>query len=57
MLRLLRWFIWGDGHLHHWKIIRQGPRTLSDRNGRVFPNGHYYDLQCENCGDVKSKNS
>ncbi len=58
MIRFFRWLIWGDGHAHHWKIIRQGPRYLHERMGdEGIPRGFYYDLQCDICGNVKSKNT
>lgn len=58
MIRLFRWLIWGDGHKHNWVVIRKGDRTLLDeRSMKPLPNGYYYDLQCDVCGNIKVKNT
>lgn len=57
MTRLFRWLVFGDGHLHRWKIIRQGNKTLYSSSGKGYPDGYYYDLQCGVCGNVKVKNT
>ncbi len=49
MLRLLRWLITGDGHLHEWEIDWIGDETYHDR-----PIGKMYILQCKHCGDLKN---
>jgi hypothetical protein len=53
MIRLLRWLIWGDGHAHHWKIIREGKVWASETDTLAV--GNYYNLQCEHCGNIKVK--
>ena len=35
---------------HKWKIISRGNRTIGGCAA-----GNYYDLQCERCGNVKTK--
>lgn len=52
MLRLLRWLLWGDGHLHKWKIL-----TAADmfRDGSRI--GTNYHMQCVVCGNLKFRGS
>lgn len=53
MIRLLKWLITGDGHLHKWKIIKvQNYTVTSDFGGRNV--GIQYDQQCEHCGKMKT---
>lgn len=48
MLKLIQYLIFG--HSHKWVIIKQG--TACCRGKDI---GTWYDLQCEHCGNVKSK--
>jgi hypothetical protein len=49
MIRLLRFLVTGDWHLHQWKIIRAVP-LLDDSNEPV---GFVYISKCEACGKLK----
>lgn len=49
MLRLIKFLFTGSWHEHKWKIIKQGP-LITD-----FGKGIWYDLQCETCGNIKTK--
>lgn len=51
MIRLLRWLITGDGHVHKWKIIHAANLVASEDS--TLPYGASYHLKCEHCGDVK----
>lgn len=51
MLRLLRFLIFGDGHIHHWRRIADGKLT----NGERFV-GNWYDCECTVCGAHKRFN-
>lgn len=48
MIRLLRFLLTGDGHMHKWEIMRQGPRTFG---GEKI--GSYYECRCSVCGKIK----
>lgn len=48
MIRLLRFILTGDWHLHHWETVHEGSRV---HNGR--PYGRYYDCRCTVCGAVR----
>lgn len=48
MIRLLRFLLTGDGHMHRWEIIDQGRR-----NWRGSEIGNYYDCRCSVCGKIK----
>ena len=48
MIRLLKFLITGDWHLHHWKII--GQRTTTDGNGSRWQRLY---CQCKVCGECK----
>jgi hypothetical protein len=49
MLRLIKFLFTGSWHEHKWKIIDQGSLTTD------FGPGTWYDLQCETCGNIKTK--
>ena len=57
MIRLLRWLIWGDGHLHKWVPYGQTTRMYDG----VGPSEHNDPLpvyiqqpfQCEHCGIIR----
>lgn len=51
MLRLLQWIFLG--HCHKWKIIKTINLVTSEDD--KVPSGHRYILQCEHCGDIKSR--
>ncbi len=51
MIRLIRFLITGDWHLHKWKIIKEGPFKVNNSYA-----GYYYNLQCVTCGKVKGVN-
>jgi len=49
MIRIIRFLITGDWHLHKWETIKQVPAR--DELGHSYTK-HY--LQCQVCGKVKS---
>lgn len=49
MIRLLRFLLTGDGHMHKWEIMTKGP-LLGFRGERI---GAYYDCRCSVCGKIK----
>lgn len=49
MIRLLKFLITGDWHMHHWEIHEQ--RDAVDHNGSLI--GANYILRCKHCGDMK----
>ena len=49
MIKLLA-FLW-CGCWHKWAILKNGPIVCGGQHI-----GNYYELQCERCGDVKSRN-
>lgn len=49
MLRLIRFLLTGDLHLHKWKTIAKGPIVDNSRTRT----GTYYECQCEVCGKIK----
>ncbi len=50
MLRLIRFLIFGDAHLHEWEIIEQRD-ILSRYTLNII--GRSYILKCKHCGDLK----
>ena len=50
MLRLIRFLIFGDGHLHQWEAIRE--TSLVERYGDV-PHGMAVYCRCKVCGAHK----
>lgn len=52
MLRLLRFLLTGDGHLHHWVILNTNSVRAYNGDGNK---GTMYTLQCELCGNIKRK--
>lgn len=38
---------------HEWQTVRQGPIVA---NFGGTPHGYFYDLRCEKCGDMKTRN-
>ena len=50
MIRLIQFLIFG--HWHKWKIIEKHSLW---KNGYELSTGDLYYLQCEICGDVKSR--
>lgn len=48
MIRLLRFLLTGDSHMHKLEIMSNGPRTW--RGNKV---GNYYDCRCSVCGKIK----
>lgn len=48
MIRLLRFLLTGDWHMHKWEIMSQGPRNW--RGSKV---GNFYDCRCSVCGKVE----
>lgn len=52
MIRLLQLLIFG--HVHKWKIIKEGPFTLyGEDEAEMVQRGTQYNVQCEHCGAVK----
>lgn len=49
MIRLFRFLLTGDGHMHKWEIIGQGRRTW---DGAKI--GDYYNCRCSVCGKIKA---
>lgn len=48
MIRLLRFLLTGDGHMHKWEILRQG-----STNWRGEGICNFYDCRCSVCGKIK----
>ena len=48
MIRLLRFLLTGDGHMHKWEIMCSGPRIWRGNKA-----GNYYDCRCSVCGKIK----
>lgn len=48
MIRLLRFLLTGDGHMHRWEIMSKG--TLTWRGSKI---GNYYECRCSVCGKIK----
>lgn len=55
MIWLLQLFIFG--HVHKWKIIKDGSLHVNDECGRTVKTGQRYILQCEHCGNIKKKDT
>lgn len=54
MLRLLQFVFFG--HIHHWKILRHTQLNDWDsKTGQILGRGQRIVLQCERCGNVKSR--
>ena len=55
MLRLFRFLIWGDAHLHKW--VPYGKRTnvfLEDEDEQKgTPAWRHQSFQCETCGMIR----
>jgi len=43
MIRLIKWLITGDSHLHKWKTVRKIELLTYSK----------YECQCEECGEFK----
>lgn len=53
MVRLLRFLLLGDAHMHKWERVSKGQiigRTYTSASGSV---GDYYNCQCGVCGKMK----
>lgn len=50
MIRLLRWLIWGDGHLHKWELRS----TVNGWGGNEYPSAIFKSCQCSVCGEYRS---
>lgn len=50
MWRLLVWLFTGDGHLHHWVVIKEIQVSKPSEQSRFT---RYY-LQCSVCGNIKT---
>lgn len=48
MIRLLRFLLTGDGHMHKWEILHQG-----STNWRGEKIGSFYECRCSVCGKIK----
>lgn len=57
MIRLLKWLIFGDGHLHKWvdkdSMARYRKHTFKDED---VLKGKIYVRECEHCGEIKVVN-
>jgi hypothetical protein len=52
MLSLLYKFFIGNFHLHKWKIIYE---QVLERARSGVEVGTFYTMQCEKCGEIKTK--
>ena len=52
MIRLLRFLLTGDGHMHRWEIMSKAPLTwrVTWRGSKI---GNYYECRCSVCGKIK----
>ena len=50
MLRLLRFLLTGDWHLHKWKLLKEARAMEGEK-----PIGSIYYLQCVKCGNTKQE--
>lgn len=48
MIRLLRFLLTGDGHMHKWEIIGVSRQTFDGTKV-----GNCYDCRCSVCGKIK----
>jgi hypothetical protein len=53
MLRLLKFLIFGDAHLHEYKIIKEETKEYTFNSGMAIDR-RYYILQCKKCGNIKT---
>ena len=55
MLRLFRFLIWGDAHMHKWKPYGDVTKVFDDVEGveRGMPDHRRQSFQCEICGEVR----
>ena len=57
MLRLLKWLIYGDAHLHKWETIKEEAYV---REYLITHAEHHitrYTLRCSICGEIKTIDS
>lgn len=52
LIRLLRWLIWGDGHLHKWVPYGDLTRCYWE-DGDKLPFRRQQSFQCEACGKIR----
>jgi uncharacterized protein CbrC (UPF0167 family) len=50
MIRLLKFLLTGDWHLHEWEIINEAKLTSIHNDASK---GIKYYLQCKHCGGIK----
>lgn len=55
MIRLLRWLIWGDGHLCKWTPYGKKTAVHWEEFGKIdeTPMHIQQSFQCETCGNVR----
>lgn len=58
MVRLIRWLIWGDAHVHKWEILERHPTTITQRDLLEGKEELYktvlYVQKCITCGKLKT---
>lgn len=53
MIRLLRWLVLGDGHLHKWRYVEKVEYYKEGRSKKDIPDRTEWIMQCETCGNIK----
>lgn len=48
MMRLMRWLLTGDGHIHHWEVYQKGRWSSDDGES-----GSFFWVRCKHCGKMK----
>lgn len=54
MLRLLKFLIFGDAHLHEWEVIGEDVITYTYNENNSSVDKKMFRLQCKKCGNVKT---
>jgi hypothetical protein len=50
MIRLIRWLIFGEAHIHKWTTIEN---IDVYRPGTTLPTASKYVCRCDTCGKIK----
>ena len=53
MIRLIRWLIFGDGHIHDWEIIDEGAISNEKLIDQGKSYGKYSDERCKICKKLR----
>jgi hypothetical protein len=54
VLRLFRWLIWGDAHLHKWVPYRKEVSVwYGEADPDTAPDFRQQSFRCEHCGKIR----